>query len=136
MVGKKTALFYFCLVEELLTFKGLTNWKVQPRYTKQMLSTAQTTEPISTFQLIFFKRQSRIKRSQSLLLFFLLTQVSTSMRKAGICMGSMTRRTQAVNITEQWLLGESCQIFSLNDVIPDNTVHLHVFPVQSTFVGC
>lgn len=31
-------------------------------------------------------------------------KVSTSVRKAGICIGSMTRRTQAVNITEQWLL--------------------------------
>ena len=56
------------------------------------------------------------------------------MRKAGICIGSMTRRTQAVNITEQWLLGESFQFFSLNNVIPDNKAYL--FPVQSTFVGC
>ncbi|XP_068748669.1 microcephalin-like [Montipora capricornis] len=31
-------------------------------------------------------------------------KVSLSVRKAGICIGSMTRRTQAVNITEQWLL--------------------------------
>lgn len=31
-------------------------------------------------------------------------KVSSSVRKAGICLGSMTRSTQAVNITEQWLL--------------------------------
>ena len=35
----------------------------------------------------------------------------TSVRKAGICIGSMTRRTQAVNITEQWLLGECCSFY-------------------------
>ena len=48
------------------------------------------------------------------------------MRKAGICIGSMTRRTQAVNITEQWLLGESCQVFRVNNLIPDNTEHVCV----------
>lgn len=56
---------------------------------------------------------------------FLVTQVSTSVRKAGICIGSMTRRTQAVNITEQWLLGESCQSFSLNKLILDSKTYIY-----------
>ncbi|XP_020614776.1 microcephalin-like [Orbicella faveolata] len=41
-------------------------------------------------------------------------KVSTSVRKAGICIGSMTRRTQAVNITEQWLL----DCITQHDVLP------------------
>lgn len=31
-------------------------------------------------------------------------KVSTSLRNAGICIGSMTRKTQVVNVTEQWIL--------------------------------
>lgn len=48
-------------------------------------------------------------------------KVSTSVRKAGICIGSMTRRTQAVNITEQWLL----DCITQHDVLPYNNYALN-----------